>query len=73
MPKQAFLVDGLHCQGCANTVASALRRLESVSAVDVVLVVDGSSAVHVQSSSELSVEQVQSALDEDDNFSVRSA
>jgi copper chaperone len=70
MAKQQFRVDGLHCDGCAQTVTDALMGLPTVTAVDVDLDTKGSSTVRVDAEAPLSAAQVQSALDARGNFSV---
>ncbi|OBI90930.1 heavy-metal-associated domain-containing protein [Mycobacterium asiaticum] len=70
MAEQTFSVDGLHCQGCVDTITTALTALRPVSAVRIELNTEGASAVHVSSSAELSPEQVQAALKGEGNFNV---
>lgn len=65
-----FWVDGLHCQGCVNTVKAALGQLETVTAVDVELGDGVPSVVRVSSRDELTATQVQAALNEEGEFTV---
>jgi len=68
MSEQTFKVDGLHCQSCVRIVSSALGALPDVSAVEVDL--GEPSTVRVQAGADLTVEQVQAALDEEGEYSV---
>ena len=65
-----FRVDGMHCQGCANTVSAALRELDGVTAVAIDLAAEGPSTVRVQATRPLSVADVAHALRDDEEFSV---
>ncbi|OPX13041.1 heavy-metal-associated domain-containing protein [Mycobacterium sp. AT1] len=67
---QTFSVDGLHCQGCADTVSSAISGLAEVRSVRVVLDTTGSSTVEIDAAEQVTVAQVQSALDAEGNFAV---
>ncbi|WP_167103615.1 heavy-metal-associated domain-containing protein [Mycobacterium sp. DL592] len=68
MSEQTFKVDGLHCQSCVRIVSTALGALPDVSAVEVDL--GEPSTVRVQSGADLTVEQIQAALDEEGEYSV---
>ncbi len=68
MSQQTFKVDGLHCQSCVRIVSAALGALPDVSAVEVDL--GEPSTVRVQAGADLTVEQVQAALDEEGEYSV---
>ncbi|WP_328354118.1 heavy-metal-associated domain-containing protein [Mycobacterium sp. NBC_00419] len=68
MPEQTFKVDGLHCQSCVRVVSTALGALPDVSAVEVDL--GEPSTVRVRADTDLTVEQVQAALDEEGEYSV---
>lgn len=68
MVQQEFRVDGLHCQGCANTVKAALSQLEAVRSIEVEL--GEPSMVRVDSADLLTAGQVQAALNEEGEFSV---
>lgn len=68
MSEQTFKVDGLHCQSCVRIVSSALGALPDVSAVEVDL--GEPSTVRVQAGADLTVEQIQAALDEEGEYSV---
>ncbi len=70
MSRQTFAVAGLHCQSCVKTVSEALTALPAVSAVDIDLAPDGPSTVRVDADADLSVEQIQAALDDEGDFSV---
>lgn len=70
MAQQKFSVDGLHCQGCAKTVADALTALADVTSVDVELDTKGTSTVRIDAAQPLSAADVQAALDKQGNFTV---
>ena len=70
MAEQTFSVDGLHCEGCVQTITTALTALRPVSAVSVDLNSEGTSAVRISTDVELSPEQVQAALKGEGNFTV---
>lgn len=70
MSEQTFVLDGLHCQGCVETVSHALNSLSGVSAVSVDLHTEGTSTVRISTEIALSREQVQTALTNSGNFSV---
>jgi copper chaperone len=70
MAQQQFSVDGLHCQGCAQTVTTALMALPAVTAIDVDLDMNGTSTVRVDAEPPLSAAEVQAALEAQGNFSV---
>lgn len=59
-----YLVTGMTCNHCVSAVTSELGAIAGVSAVSVVLVVDGASAVTVSADVPLTGEQVDAALDE---------
>lgn len=67
---QTFAIEGLHCQGCADTVTGALGGLADVSSVRVELDTKAASTVEVDTSAELSASIVQKALNAKGNFSV---
>lgn len=68
MSEQTFKVEGLHCQSCVRVVSTALEALPAVSGVEVDL--GEPSIVRVHAAADLSVEQVQAALDEEGEYSV---
>jgi copper chaperone len=70
MASQQFSVDGLHCQGCANTVTDVLMKLSAVTSVDVDLDTKSTSTVRVEAEPPLSAADVQAALDSEGNFTV---
>jgi copper chaperone CopZ len=70
MTEQTFSVDGLHCQGCVETISNALTALGPVSSVSIDLDTKGTSTVRISTDVELTREQVQAALTGDGNFSV---
>ncbi len=70
MTEQTFSVDGLHCQGCVETITHALTSLGPVSSVSIDLNTEGTSTVRISTDVELTREQVQAALTGDGNFSV---
>ena len=70
MAPQQFSVDGLHCQGCANTDTDALLKLSGVTSVDVDLDTEGTSTVRIAAAQPLSTADVQAALDKQGNFTV---
>lgn len=63
-------VDGLHCNGCVETVTDALSALGGVSSVTVDLDTKGVSQVHVDADTELSDQQIGDALAAKGNFTV---
>ena len=70
MAEQTFSVDGLSCQGCVETITTALMSLRPVSAVCIDLDTDGSSTVRISTNVELTREQVETALKGEGNFTV---
>ncbi|OBK19686.1 heavy-metal-associated domain-containing protein [Mycobacterium asiaticum] len=70
MAEQTFSVTGLHCQGCVETITTALTALKPVTAVSIDLDTESASAVHVSSTTGLTAEQVQTALKGEGNFTV---
>ena len=70
MAEQTFSVTGLHCQGCVETITTALSALHPVTAVGIDLNTEGTSAVRVSTNVELTREQVQHALKGEGNFVV---
>ena len=72
MGQQQFSVDGLHCQGCVRTVTEALMALPGVTAVDVDLDAQATSAVRIVAEPLLSAAEVRAALDTQGSFSVLS-
>lgn len=73
MAQHTFRVEGLHCQGCVNTVTAVLGGMASVTDVEIDLDTSGPSAMRIDSDHTVSVEQLQTALREVGNFSVRPA
>lgn len=63
-------VEGLHCQGCVNTVTEELTGLEGVNAVSVDLDTHGVSQVTIDASEQLPDDTIQTALAEHGNFSI---
>ncbi|MFD5330165.1 MULTISPECIES: heavy-metal-associated domain-containing protein [Actinomycetes] len=63
-------VEGLHCQGCVNTVTEELTSLEEVNSVSVDLDTHGVSQVTIDASKQLSDDTIQAALAEHGNFSI---
>ncbi|MGZ8176881.1 heavy-metal-associated domain-containing protein [Williamsia sp. SKLECPSW1] len=63
-------VDGLHCEGCVDTVTGALSALPGVSSVAVDLDTKGVSQVRVDADSELSDGQIADALSAKGNFTI---
>jgi copper chaperone CopZ len=70
MSQQTFTVTGLHCQNCVRAVSEALTALPAVSAVEVDLDAEGESTVRVETSADLSIEQVRAALADESEFTV---
>jgi copper chaperone len=70
MAEQTFSMDGLHCQGCVETITTALTALQPVSAVCVDLNTEGTSTVRISTNVELTREQVEAALKGEGNFTV---
>lgn len=63
-------VEGLHCQGCVNTVTEELTALEGVTTVSVDLHTHGVSQVTIDAAEQLSDDTIQAALTEHGNFSI---
>jgi copper chaperone len=70
MAEQTFQLEGLRCQGCVDTVTTALSSLSSVGAVSVDLDTEVSSTVRISTGTELTRDQVQAALSAHGNFTV---
>jgi copper chaperone CopZ len=70
MAEQTFSVDGLHCQGCVETITTALTALQPVGAVSIELNTEGTSTVQISTNVELTREQVEAALKGEGNFTV---
>ena len=70
MGTQQFIVDGLRCGGCAQTVADALMALPAVTAVDVNLDTGGAATVRVDAEPPVSAAEAQAALASRGDFSV---
>jgi copper chaperone len=70
MAEQTFSVDGLHCQGCVETLTTALTALRPVRGVSIDLSAKGTSTVRISTNVELTREQVQAALKDEGNFTV---
>jgi Cu+-exporting ATPase len=70
MSQQTFMLTGLHCQSCVRVVSGALTALPAVGAVEVDLDADGASTVRVDTTAELSVEQVRAALADEGDYIV---
>lgn len=62
MTQQTYSVDGLRCEGCADTVKEALLALDGVSGVDVTLGTTAPSSVRVEADRALDPERVRAAL-----------
>jgi copper chaperone CopZ len=71
MTQQTFAVDGLRCEGCADTVKAALLALDGVSGVDVTLGTEAPSSVRVEARRPLDPESVQAALAAKGDFLIR--
>ncbi|MBU3065922.1 heavy-metal-associated domain-containing protein [Nocardia sp. NEAU-G5] len=70
MSTATFSIDGLHCQGCVQTVEKTLSAIRDVHSVVVDLNVKGLSKVTVDADHELRPDEVQMALDSGGNFTV---
>ena len=70
MAEQTFSIDGLHCQGCVETITTALTALKPVRAVGIDLNTEGTSTVKISTNVELTREQVEAALKGEGNFTV---
>lgn len=66
--QQTFVIEGMHCSGCVNRVANALRRI----ADDVEVTLDPPQAV-IDASDPVSVEQVQAAVSQAGEYRVSAA
>lgn len=64
MSTTTWQVNGMTCGHCASAVSSELKEIAGVSDVSVDLVPGGTSTVTVTSDADLTVEQVDAALDE---------
>ncbi len=64
MSTTTLTVDGLTCGHCVQHVTTELSALDGVSAVDVDLVVGGTSTVRVTSEGPLAKEALEAAVDE---------
>ena len=64
MSTTTYKVTGLTCGHCANAVTEELRGIDGVSEVSVDLVAGGTSTVTVTSATDLSEQEVTTALDE---------
>ena len=67
---QTFPVTGLTCGHCVSAVTDELQSLPGVTAVDIDLVVGGSSTVTVAAAEPLTDDQVAAALDEAGDYSL---
>ena len=70
MAEQTFSLDGLHCDGCVETITTALMSLRPVSAVSIDLNTEGTSTVRISTNVELTREQLDAALKGEGNFTV---
>jgi Cu+-exporting ATPase len=70
MSQQTFMVTGLHCQSWVRVVSGALTALPTVSAVEVDLDAEGASTVRVETTADLSVEQVRAVLADEGDYTV---
>lgn len=70
MSTTAYSVEGLHCQGCANTVMQTIKSMPNVKSVMVDLNVKGVSRVNVDCDREMPAKEIQMMLDKEGNFSV---
>jgi copper chaperone CopZ len=70
MAIQSFSIDGLHCQGCVDTVTDVISALSEVNSVVVDLHTTGPSTVTVDAARPVGRAEVQSALDAKGNFAV---
>lgn len=59
-----YRVSGMNCQHCVNAVTEEISALDGVQAVNIDLVENGVSAVHVDSARELDRTAVAEAVDE---------
>lgn len=66
--QQTFVIEGMHCSGCVNRVANALKRI----ADDVEVTLDPPQAV-IDASDPVSVEQVQAAVSQAGEYRVSAA
>ncbi len=71
MTQQTFAVDGLRCEGCADTVTRALLKLDGVSDVEVALQTGAPSSVHVETDRVLDPAAVQAALSASGDFRIQ--
>lgn len=64
MTTTTYAVTGMTCGHCVSAVTDELNRLDGVRTVDIDLVPDGTSTVHVSSAAPLDVARVRAAVDE---------
>ncbi|QIS20785.1 heavy-metal-associated domain-containing protein [Nocardia terpenica] len=70
MSTATFSVDGLHCEGCVNTVEQSISAIPDVRSVRVDLDIKGTSTVTVDADHEMKPDEIQRALDSGGNFTV---
>lgn len=68
MTRRELAVTGLHCGGCVNSVRRMLLALDGVQSVDITLGVDAPSTVVVESSRDLSIDEVEATFAADGEF-----
>jgi copper chaperone len=71
MTQQTFAVDGLRCDGCADTVKEALLVLDGVIGVDVTLGSQTPSSVRIEADRTLDPDSVQAALAAKGDFTIQ--
>lgn len=70
MTRRELAVTGLHCGGCVNSVRRMLLALDGVQSVDITLGVDAPSTVVVESSRDLSIDEVEATFAADGEFTL---
>jgi copper chaperone len=66
-----FFVEGLRCAGCVDTVKQALLTLEGVSGVEIALLTDAPSSVHVEADRLMDPGRAQAALTASGDFRIQ--
>jgi copper chaperone len=64
MSSRTFLVRGMTCAHCVSSVTEEITEVPGVLSVSVDLVIDGDSAVKVESGSEIDEALIRAAIDE---------
>ncbi len=71
MTERTLDVDGLHCEGCVDTVRETLLALDGVDAVEVTLQASAPSVVTIQADGDVDLDLLQRALAQRGDFTIR--